>query len=161
MNIYLLRHGQAGDAAVDSERNLTPHGTKEVRQSCEGLARILPAPIDIILHSPLVRAVQTAEIAESVFQPVRGLQFCDALRPDGDFQLLSDRLASCPDVSEVMLVGHQPLLGELISHVLLGEVRIEFPLKTAGMAALELQRLGERGRLRWLLTSEQLAMLGQ
>ncbi len=65
MQLYFLRHGEAdwpGWTKPDDERPLTDFGKKEVRQVAKFLNRLKVKP-DLIVTSPLPRALQTAEVA--------------------------------------------------------------------------------------------------
>src|SRR6187431_140280 len=65
MQLYFLRHGEAdwpGWTKPDDERPLTDFGKKEVRQVGKFLVRLKVNP-DLVVSSPLPRALQTAEIA--------------------------------------------------------------------------------------------------
>src|SRR5437879_13006704 len=64
--LYIMRHGiavtrGAGSFADDAKRQLTPEGKMKVQEIVQGLLR-LDFEVDWILTSPLVRAVETAEI---------------------------------------------------------------------------------------------------
>src|SRR5258708_30193051 len=64
MQLYFLRHGEAdwpGWTKPDDERPLTDFGKKEVRQVTKFLNRLKVKP-DVIVSSPLPRALQTAEV---------------------------------------------------------------------------------------------------
>src|SRR5690606_6979608 len=64
MRLYLVRHGIAEDPSLqrpDSARALTAPGIERLRLQGRALRRAGFA-VDVILSSPLVRAVQTAEI---------------------------------------------------------------------------------------------------
>src|SRR5678815_3043260 len=65
MQLYFLRHGEAdwpGWTKPDDERPLTDFGKKEVRQVAKFLNRLKVKP-NLIVTSPLPRALQTAEVA--------------------------------------------------------------------------------------------------
>src|SRR5215213_6761114 len=65
MQLYFLRHGEADWphwTKPDDERPLTDFGKKEVRQVAKFLGRLKVKP-DLIVSSPLPRALQTAEVA--------------------------------------------------------------------------------------------------
>lgn len=66
-NYYVMRHGQAGsnvshtwDFQGDPENHLTETGQEQVRVSAEFLR---DKNIDVVIHSPIVRTVETAQIA--------------------------------------------------------------------------------------------------
>jgi phosphohistidine phosphatase len=66
MEIYFVRHGAAEGSLyntpeADFERELTKYGRDTVTSGAECLKNFVPG-FDLILTSPLVRAVQTAEI---------------------------------------------------------------------------------------------------
>src|SRR4030095_12007675 len=66
MQLYFLRHGEADWhhwTRLDDERPLTDFGKKEVLQVAKFLNRLKVKP-DLIVTSPLPRALQAAEIAE-------------------------------------------------------------------------------------------------
>jgi phosphohistidine phosphatase len=64
MKLYFVRHGlagQSGDYLNDGERPLTEEGRAKTAKIAQRLGQ-LGVKFDLILTSPLVRAVQTAEI---------------------------------------------------------------------------------------------------
>src|SRR5258705_692460 len=63
MKVFIIRHAIAEDSnrGGDRARALTEEGKKKMKEAAEGFAR-LELEIDAIYSSPLVRAVQTAEI---------------------------------------------------------------------------------------------------
>lgn len=158
MELYLLRHGRAvepGDPefADDSARPLTPAGRRQLRQSCATL-RQLKLKFDLILASPLVRARQTAEIVAAELRCRKPLGFSANLRPGGDRRKLIGELNMLKAASEkVLLVGHEPDLGGMISLLVAGKTGAGFALKKGGLAKLEIGKLraGQCATLAWLL----------
>ena len=154
MHLYLLRHGDAvdlvtGGYARDADRRLSEAGQAEVRAVTAGLER-LGLKLDLLLSSPLTRAWQTAEIVAESLPLARGPVACPALVPDGD---LADALAATRGAGRVMLVGHLPLLGEMIGWLLWGDPSLGIAPRTAGLCRIDLDdraRPGE-GELRWFL----------
>ena len=162
MHLFLFRHGEAGEAPTDAQRTLTDKGRKQTRLSSTAL-KVLGKSIDVILYSPLPRAAQTGEIASTVLQPEFDAHPCEALAPPADFEHLFETMLEFSSAKDIMLVGHMPSLGDLISQIVWGETLAEIPIKKAGIAMLELERLRyrERGSLRWLLTAKQLALIAK
>ena len=154
MQLYLLRHGDAVDLAAggyarDADRRLSEAGQAEVRAVTAGLER-LDLKLDLLLSSPLTRAWQTAAIVAERLPVGRGPVVCPALVPDGD---LSGALTAARGAGRVMLVGHLPLLGEMIGWLLWGDPSLGTPLRTAGLCRIDLDdqaRPGD-GELRWFL----------
>lgn len=168
MNLYLMRHGiavAANDPGIDSDsaRPLTQKGTKRMRRAAQGLRR-LGVSFDTVLTSPFVRARQTAEIvAESLGLEDR-LEDLSELTPESSVDHLISGLIRFQDREHVLLVGHNPLLGDAASFLIAGkkEIRLEIELKKGGLCRIEIDGLPPRtpGTLHWFLTPKQLRQLG-
>lgn len=147
MWIHLLRHGIAIDrddpaCPTDPERFLTDQGKARTKAVARGLAR-LEVEIDVVLSSPYVRALQTAEIARRVLAPEAPLSTTDALVPHADPAALGEALREHAG-SNLLCVGHAPQLDRLLAWL----VGVDEPftaLKKAGLASLEVRR-GTAGR---------------
>ena len=68
MNIYLVRHGEAGPSGGtvlrDADRRLTSRGEDDARLIGRVLAQA-KSNVTVLLSSPLTRALQTAELIGS------------------------------------------------------------------------------------------------
>lgn len=137
MLLYIARHGEAGAAADDSLRELTANGRSETRAVYERFAARIEEPIQSIICSPLLRARQTALLArQSLPNVVQEPVIAEELKPASSPALLGnllDRQSRWP----VMLVGHQPVLGELLSW-LTDEPDHRYNLPTSSLHAVEL-----------------------
>src|SRR3954463_14798755 len=111
MKLLIIRHGPAGDRAEweaegrdDRLRPLTQQGKKEMRRVAEGLTTLV-SKIDLLATSPLVRAVQTAEIVASQYdcEPVT----VEALAPGKDLDEVVKWLRGQRGET-VAVVGHEP-----------------------------------------------------
>ena len=135
MRIGLFRHGVAEEyARSDFDRRLTPAGRAEVVRVGELLYRAGYRP-GCILHSPLVRAVQTAAVLQERFPEV----------PDTEFESLAygnldDILRQIAGFSDPMLVGHEPTLGLLVAR-LVGAPSGSTQLERAGFALIDVDRI--------------------
>lgn len=134
MKIWILRHGQAESmAASDPERALTDYGRREASV----VAKLLDGePLDNILASPYLRAQQTAELVSSRVAYPRGIATAAWLTPDDDPHQVLDFLAERNERS-LLLVSHQPLVGQLISLLIEGHKGGHYPMPTAGLACVE------------------------
>ena len=137
MLIYLARHGEAGRAANDDDRPLTASGIATTRLVYSQLADHIEEPLAVIVSSPLLRARQTAEIAlELLPTSATELLICPELRPESTpeaiAQLLDAQLAW-----PVLLVGHQPIMGNLLSW-LTGHLHFRHEGATSSLYALDL-----------------------
>ena len=125
MILTIWRHGEAGSAYSDRERELTGTGTDDVGFGCQQfhevcLQRGLPHP-EKVLHSDWVRTTQTADIIASAFTHATMAQL-PALTP-GNTPIEVDRaldalLAGDSAPQHVVLVSHQPLVSRLADHYL-------------------------------------------
>ena len=120
MKVYLVRHGDA-DAEVpeglgDGERALTTKG-RLLLTSHFGAVAPRMADLELILFSPLVRCAQTAQLLSMAMGYEGTLRVHKALLPDMPVGAIEALLADCP-AKALALVGHQPAMGALASHLL-------------------------------------------
>jgi len=145
MQLYFLRHGEAdwpGWTKPDDERPLTDFGKKEVRQVAEFLNRLKVRP-DLVVTSPLPRALQTAEVAAE--QLKTKLRQDEALEPGFGISELSTVLKRHSS-KVLMLVGHEPDFSSVISALTGGFIK----MSKAGVALIDIDPETEKGRLLWL-----------
>ncbi len=145
MQLYFLRHGEAdwpGWTKPDDERPLTDFGKKEVRQVAKFLNRLKVKP-DLIVTSPLPRALQTAEVAAE--QLKTKLRQDEALEPGFGISELSTVLKRHRS-KVLMLVGHEPDFSSVISALTGGFLK----MSKAGVALIDIDPETEKGRLLWL-----------
>jgi phosphohistidine phosphatase len=165
VNIFILRHGEAGArvpvASRDTERSLTETGKDEMEKIAESLLR-LRVEFDKIASSPLKRAKETAEIVTKVYEKDSPkLEMWDELKPEGSKQELLQKLSKLKQDSDIMLVGHEPYLSTLIGEVISGSPGARISLKKGGIAKVQILSFSPKvtGELRWLLTPRQLKKL--
>lgn len=166
MELYIVRHGIAIDredpkCPADPDRFLTAEGIEKTSEVAKGLAKISEAP-DLVLTSPYVRAVQTAEIVgEALEYSKQKIRKTEALLPGAEPQQLFRELTREKDLSAVFVFGHAPHLDELIATAL-GSKHSISALKKAGVALVELKRLTPpNGQLVWLATPKLLRKVGK
>ena len=158
MNIYIIRHAIAVDAATsdyeDSERPLTDKGRKKMRQIAKSL-RNLGVEFDLILSSPYTRARETAEILADVFKIRDRIAFSDNLIPLQNPELLISEINEKHSVDSLALVGHEPHLSTLIGLLISDGSNVEITLKKGGVCYLSADNLHHQDHpaiLEWLLT---------
>src|SRR5512140_1804038 len=119
MNLYILRHGIAEglgprNRRQDSERALTAEGRQKVRKLAKAI-KALGVGFDEVLSSPYRRARETAEIVVDQLKRPK-IQLTNTLTPSGNVQELLDEVGRLQATSDqILLVGHEPYLSQLVS----------------------------------------------
>lgn len=162
--IYLVRHGIAGPALGgmgNGDRRLSAEGKRKMRRISRGLKRLSVVP-DAVLSSPLRRAEETAGVVASVLAPKLAVEIDPLLAPGHEPAAVLKGLRRCRGARELVLVGHQPDLGRLASHLLTGSGIVPLPFKKGAVAAIRVGSLppGTAGTLMWFMTPKQLRAIG-
>ncbi len=143
VKLVLLRHGDAEPELAgplgDHGRALTSLGRRQARESAGWLAVEVPEGSRQIWTSPLVRAVQTAEILAHGWSEAQ-VAVADPLSPGRSLNVQVEWVRGLPGGVDAALCGHEPSLGDLASD-LIGR---RFPLPFEKGAALVLRRVGDR-----------------
>jgi len=166
MNLYLLRHGIAVDPsepdfANDAERPLTPKGKRRLLQIAGAMAA-LDISFDVIFSSPYVRAAETAEIVAKSLKCRKQLSFSADLTPGGNPKSLIQRLNELrPRPENILLVGHEPYLSQLIALLTAGNTSMAIDLKKGSLCKLEVEslRYGRCATLVSLLAPRHMALM--
>lgn len=125
MELILWRHAEAEQGEPDDERLLTAKGHKQAWRMAEWLDGVLPDDCRI-LASPTTRTVQTVEALGRKFK------IEPRLGPDTSVDEVM-QAAGWPDSHRpVLLVGHQPILGQLAAS-LLGRVAQDWRIRKASV----------------------------
>jgi phosphohistidine phosphatase len=120
---YLVRHGDALSAHVDSERPLSQRGREELAALGQ-LAVSRDVQVGEICHSGIRRARETAEILASYLNPRQGVRHIAGLLPEDDPELGKAELESIDE--PVMWVGHLPYMNRLAALLVGGAASVEF-----------------------------------
>jgi phosphohistidine phosphatase len=151
MILYFLRHGRAEQhsGGPDAERRLTKKGTNELKGAAPLWRRLNLRP-EVILTSPLVRAVETAEIASDALEVKARPKTDDRLQPGATWASMAQAMADHHQAARVMFVGHNPDFESAIE-VLSGAGAVR--LRPGGVACLEFPGVPEpgQGEIAWLL----------
>jgi phosphohistidine phosphatase len=119
---------------------------------------------DVILTSPLVRAVETARIVVAALRDAPEPREVDALAPDTPPADTVKALRLFARSQELMIVGHEPNLSSVVALLLTGTADgASIGMKKGGCAALELTSFAPRGgaTLCWLLPPRALRLAGR
>ena len=138
--LWFLRHGEAEphDVRPDPERRLTPRGEEQSRAAGRALAA-LEISFQVVLTSPLVRALDTARLACAEFgrEPVVDESLAYGFDID-DALALAD---AAGEDKRVLFVGHNPDFEQVIGEL----TGATIDMKKGGVAAV--RRHGSRGEL--------------
>lgn len=134
MKLFVIRHASASDRSsdgTDESRALTPEGREQFGHVVAALDAF-GVRFDLLLHSPLVRAVQTAELCAPLLRGPRVVE-PELARSATDSLLM--RLSG----DAVALVGHEPWQSELVAWLVTGrrELGPRFAFEKGGVAALD------------------------
>ncbi|MCE9635704.1 MAG: histidine phosphatase family protein [Planctomycetes bacterium] len=124
VNLVLIRHAEAINRGIlrrDAARPLTPAGRRRFARSVEGLRR-LGLRFDLVLHSPWLRAVETADLLAPIVRGEFAVTRNLSTRPSEALlaELRSEAAAALADDRSVAVVGHEPWLSELASRLVTG-----------------------------------------
>ena len=153
MKLLIIRHAAAvprGTPGIaDDDRPLTPSGKKKFRAAAKGLARVVDRP-DVLLTSPLPRALATAEIAAEAFGRVEP-RIEGSLAGDNVGAILR-ALGKLSSSSLVALVGHEPTLSDLLANLLGSSEPERLGFKKGAAALVDLpDGPSAGGKLIWFL----------
>lgn len=123
MNLYMMRHADAGVArenpTLDAKRALV----KEGKQQCMLMASVLAglrAQIDVIIASPLKRARQTAQFVATELGFEQPILTSDALAPEGDFVAFQQLINTHAGREGILVVGHNPNMHQFAERLVTG-----------------------------------------
>lgn len=171
MKLLVIRHGLAEDrrafakenaGADDGLRPLTKKGAARMRRAAAGLATLV-SKVDLLASSPLVRAVQTADLVAGVLktpEPVQIAELTPNARPNA---LLKWLQRHTEDESTIAVVGHEPHLSTFVSWLLTGLDDPFVRMKKGGVAIIDFEDglAAGKGKLLGLLTPRQLRGLAR
>lgn len=157
MELYLIRHGIAEERREDireEERKLTKEGRHKTEKVAQRLFEF-DLKFDLILTSPLTRALETAQILIKAGLGEK-LEESNHLAPGGNISnWVADWLQpqNYSPNTKLAVVGHEPDLGNWAEILLWGEAKGSLVLKKAGTIGIKLPETGYplgRSQMFWL-----------
>lgn len=152
MILYLMRHANAGirrdNPALDAKRGLI----KEGKDQCILMARLLSAlkvQVDVIVSSPLKRALQTAQFVGTELGYEAKVEISPALGPDADFADFQILLAQYSSREGVLMVGHNPNLFQFLGRMITGNGGAGVRMRKGSVARIDMDR--HPPLLQWLI----------
>jgi len=152
MNLYLMRHANAGvsrgNPLLDAKRALI----KEGKEQCMLMARVLSSlkvQIDVIVSSPLKRALQTAQFVGTELGYEAKVEICPALSLNGDYAAFQDMLAKYAEYEGVLVVGYNPNMFQFLGRMITGNGGAAIRMRKGSIARVDMDR--HPPLLRWLI----------
>lgn len=162
MILYVIRHAWAEDAddahwPGDRMRPLTKEGRKRFAKVVERLANRGFAP-QLVVTSPLVRCVETAEIVTQGLPAAPKLVQRGDLAPNSDLPaLLAWMKREAGQFEQVAWVGHAPDVGQIVAALIgNGTAAVDFSKGAVAAIAFDDRPAPGAGELRWLVTAKLL-----
>jgi phosphohistidine phosphatase len=161
MFLYFLRHASAGQSLSNPKKDEKRGLDKDGIEQCGYIGRALAAlgvQAEIILSSPLKRALQTASLVGNEMGHEGKLVTENTLKPQGSFSDFQKMLEKYARQDSVMVVGHNPNLREFLGRII-GDNGCEavVDLKKGAVAKVEMRR--SSGSLSWCITPRILRTL--
>ena len=152
MNVYLMRHANAGlrrgNPLLDGKRGLI----KEGKDQCMLMGRVLTAlkvQIDVIVSSPLKRALQTAQFVGTEIGYDGRVEISPALGLNADYATFQAMLAQYANYEGVLVVGHNPNIFQFVGRMITGNGGAAIRMRKASIARVDMER--HPPLLRWLI----------
>jgi len=164
MEIYFLRHANAGepklDHASDEERPLDKLGIEQSHNVGRALAS-LDLKLDVIISSPLTRAMQTVEIAAEEIGHKAKIVTDAALRPEASYEQFQELLRRHGRKDAIMVVGHNPSMTEFVNQLLFPDASLDAVEMKKG-AVVKIEKIGSRPAvLKWSMTPKVIRAIQQ
>lgn len=141
MILYLMRHANAGtvreNPTLDAKRGLI----KEGKEQCMLMARVLgalKAPIDVIVSSPLKRALQTAQLVGTELGYEAKVEVSPALGLNGSYADFQKLLTKYADREGLLVVGHNPNLFQFLGRLITGNGGAAIRMRKASIARVDM-----------------------
>ncbi|MGD0097053.1 MAG: phosphohistidine phosphatase SixA [Terracidiphilus sp.] len=152
MNLYLMRHANAGlsrgNIVLDAKRSLI----KEGKEQCILMARVLSAlnvQVDAIVSSPLKRALQTAQFVGTELGYDVKVEISEALEPGADYADFQEMLAKYAGCEGLLAVGHNPNVFQFLGRLITGNGGAAIRMRKGSVARVDLDK--HPPLLQWLI----------
>ena len=163
MFLLVMRHGNADSAGTgsDFDRPISRTGRLDLVSLAQGVSTLEMRP-EIIVHSPLVRTRETAEILVAGLGGQVPLLEAPLLSPGASPAEVQGEVSGLANFGSVMVVGHAPDVSEICYFFLAGERGLALQFMPGSVACIEFDEAPEqgRGRVHWLMSQDELGRLG-
>jgi phosphohistidine phosphatase len=164
MDIYIIRHGVA--AEIDNEiveesyRYLTIHGRNHCRIVAQRL-KDMKINFDSVISSPLVRAVQTAEVFASVLKYNNEIKTAIELIGGNTYNRFLKLIKRNSHNKSIGIFGHAPDVNSFSMNLIkdnpVKDLQLNF--KNSSVCKINFDPASEKGTFEWFLNSENMKMI--
>jgi phosphohistidine phosphatase len=157
MKLFIVRHAAAIERTAEvpeEQRYLTPKGRDFMRTTARTMLKKGMEP-GLILTSPLIRAVQSADILAEALSYNGPVVVTDQLSPGFDVGALQRLLAEFPQADELVIVGHEPDLSIVVSSLLSLKGGFDFKKGSAFKLTLD-AKFAKPATFKWLAVGKKL-----
>jgi phosphohistidine phosphatase len=163
MDIYIVRHGVAAD--LDNEiteegfRYLTIHGRNHCRIVAQKL-KDMKVKFDVMISSPLVRAVQTAEVFASVLKYDAEIKTAIELIGGNSYNRFIQLLKRNSHHDTIGIFGHTPDVNSFALNLVKSDhcKDLQLNFKNASVCKINYDPASETGTFKWFLNSENMKL---
>src|SRR4030095_3704011 len=163
MDIYIIRHGAAAELdseiAEESYRYLTIHGRNHCRIVAQRL-KDLKVSFDSIISSPLVRAVQTAEVFAAVLKYEGEIKTAIELIGGMSFNRFLELIRRNSHHNCVGLVSHAPDVNTFSLNLISEKTNnLQLNFKNSSVCRICFDTKTGAGKCVWFLNSETMKLI--
>lgn len=152
MNLYILRHANAGVRRANPKLDVKRGLVREGKQQCmlvAGLLNSLNVQLDVIASSPLKRAMQTASLVGTEMGYEAKIIATEALAFEGTVPGFHQLVEELSKFENVLLVGHNPTLQQFLSSLLITSGKVTIRLRKGAIARVDCTR--RPATLQWIV----------
>jgi phosphohistidine phosphatase len=152
MLVYFLRHANAGQKKLknDEKRPLDKEGIEQSGNIGRLLSALDIHP-DLVISSPLKRALQTASLVGNELGYEDKIQIEPALRPSASFDAFRELLRNCAKLESIIVVGHDPNFSRFLSLLISNGSNDQIvDMKKGSVARVDYS--SKRSTLDWMIT---------
>ncbi len=152
LNLYVLRHASAGTRRLNPVIDVKRPLDKEGKQQCMLIGSYLSAldvHFDLIVSSPLKRALQTASLVGTEVGYDSKIQISPCLSPEASLADFQTMIGELNGSENVLIVGHNPNLPQFLGSLLSAPGRVAVRVRKGAIARIDCTR--RPGTLHWLV----------
>ena len=163
MDVYFLRHANAGEARLDptkdEKRPLDKLGIAQSHNMGRALAA-LDVTVDANISIPLRRATQTATVVANEIGYEEKVVLDAALRSQATYEEFQELLRRHSRKEAILVVGHNPSMTEFVNKLLAGEAASPvIEMKKGAIAKIEVGR--RQAILKWYVPPKVVGSIQQ